>query len=85
MKQRKINIDKVIREIEEKQRIRVYDVSHQYEGHPVEWYNEALKDCIQIIKDNIKETEGIDYRSKYYEVSRAYSELKNQKIVDKIK
>lgn len=69
--QRKIDIDKVIREIEEKSLYIYTDTKVIYE-----------KDAIKIIKDNIKESEEINYschwNKKYNDLLRKYLKLSDK-------
>ena len=74
MKQRKIDIEKVIREIEEyKRQIR----NSNFDKESVDCLQEFIRKdvVIQIIKNNIKESEETDYSKKYHNLQEKYLEL----------
>ena len=84
MKQRKIDIEKVIREIEKKKKRHHDCIKSDVLSHYQEGKQDACDEIIQIIKDNIKESEeiNIDYschwNKKYNDLLRKYLNLSDK-------
>lgn len=77
MKQRKIDIEKVIREMEKKRSFD-HESGHDYNAG----YFTGMCAAIKIIKDNIKESEEINYschwNKKYNDLLRKYLKLSDK-------